>query len=316
MLTSRIPTVYIGTTVEGLSTLEYLARHPRIDLRAVITQPDRPFGRKKILKPTIIKEYALAHDIPVITPESAADYQRILSEEHPEFAVCIAFGQFLPGYFLSSLKHTCLNVHYSLLPLLRGAVPVQAAILQNLKTTGVTVQVMEEQMDVGPVIIQKEVPIESNETTPTLKEKLIPLGRDLIEEILEKWIDGKITPEEQNDSHATYCYMRDISREKACIDWKNTEPEQIERMVRALLPWPVAWTELPDGRSLKIIESKLVEDPSATTPAKPGDILPRTDGLFFVTNTPGTVLNALTVQPEGKQQMSGSAFLRGIKVYC
>lgn len=163
-------------------------------------------------------------------------------------------------------------------------------------------------MDTGPIIAQSSIPIADDDTTPTLKEKLIPLGNSLLLETLDNWIQGSIKPIEQTALNATYCYMRDISRENAEIRWETKDCYSIERMVRALLPWPVAWTTLPDNNRLKIFQAELVE---MNHHESPGTLLASAKGLYFATQTPHHVLNAQDVQREGKSRMSGEAFIKG-----
>jgi methionyl-tRNA formyltransferase len=309
MRTPPVPTIFIGTGVEGISTLESLSSHPTIQLKAVVTQPDKPFGRAQTLMPSPIKEKAQQLGIPVVTPKPGDDsFNTVLDTYKPDLAICISFGQFLPDSFLNALKFKCLNIHYSLLPILRGAVPVQTAILQGNTETGVTIQIMEQKMDTGPIIAQKKVTISKEETTPSLKEKLIPLGNSLLIEILDRWIDGTIRSSEQDHAKATYCYMRDISRENAEIQWNIMEPVRIERMVRALLPWPVAWTTLPDGTKLKLFKAELANIEHNEIP---GTILSGKNGVFFATQTPSVALHAIEVQREGKSRMSGEEFIKG-----
>lgn len=306
-------TIFIGTSQEGTSSLIALHADPLFDVCGVITQPDKPTGRKKVLIPTPIKQTAENLEITVHTPDSSEDpiYEQILEEYNPELAITIAFGQFIPKSFLEFPTHRCLNVHYSLLPVLRGAVPVQKAILEGHEKTGVTVQIMEETMDTGPTLAQKTIKIEKRETTPTLKDKLITTGKDLLMETLPKWISGKITPKEQDPSEATYCYMNDISKENAYIDWKTTSPVRIDRMVRALLPWPVAWTTLQNGKRLKIFEAELAEEKHTYTP---GTIIESSDRLLFATNNPNLVLNITSAQLEGKERMPGDVLKRGLNL--
>jgi methionyl-tRNA formyltransferase len=249
----------------------------------------------------------------VFTPQSAdvPVYQEVLVQYKPAVAVTLAFGQFLRKSFLESLSRGCVNVHYSLLPVLRGAVPVQMAIMQGLRETGVTVQLMEETMDTGPILSQEKVPIGPRETTPSLKDILIPVGCELLMKSLPGWVSGQLQPVPQDDSHATYCYMHDISKEKAQIPWKTESAEHIDRMVRALLPWPVAWTILPDGTTVKIFEAHLERK---SVKAEPGDIVAGEKQLMFATLDAETILNATIVQPAGKNKMSGEEFLRGSRL--
>jgi methionyl-tRNA formyltransferase len=309
-LMNKISTIFIGTSYEGVSSLDELAASPDFSVSAVLTQPDKPAGRKQKLTPSPIKQAALSHTIPIHTTSEEDIYRKILKEYAPELAVTIAFGDFIPGFFLEALTYTCINVHYSLLPQLRGAVPVQMAILQDLPETGVTIQIMEEKMDTGPILAQARVPISSDETTPSLKEKLIPTGEKLLMDTLPRWIDGSITPNQQDDSHATYCYMSDISKENARIVWDRMDAAHIERMVRAFLPWPVAWTTLPDGKRLKIFKASVVPVKSAEPP---GQYIKETKSLIFAAKDRERGLEVHEGQIEGKRKMTGSEIRNGLK---
>ena len=214
---NNISTIFIGTSFEGVSSLKSLIDSDTFTVSAVITQPDRPSGRKQTPTPSPVKETALEHNISVHTTEEDDLYDRVLELYNPDIAVTIAFGDFLPSTFTNTLPHKCINVHYSLLPKLRGAVPVQMAILQGHIKTGVTVQVMEETMDTGPILAQREIPIKPDETTLSLKDRLIPAGKAVLMETLPKWVEGRIPEQDQNHAQATYCYMSDISKDKAEI---------------------------------------------------------------------------------------------------
>lgn len=312
---NTINTIFIGTSYEGISSLEALIDNPRYNVTAVVTQPDKPTGRKRVLTPTPIKEIAVQHSLNVYTPENnLTKYKDLIAKENPDLAVTIAFGEFLPGILLDYPRYKCLNIHYSLLPQLRGAVPVQMAILRGLEKTGVTVQIMNIECDTGPILSQKDIPIEHRETTLTLKEKLIPLGKDLLMDTLALWTSGKIQPTPQTTKLCDYCYRNDISKENAEIDWKEMSPEYIDRMIRAFLPWPVAWTvvhnRIHNGKRLKIFETELVE---RKTNKPPGTIIVVENSVFFSTKNASTALRVKVLQIEGKKKMTASEFSKGWK---
>ncbi|MFH1547202.1 MAG: methionyl-tRNA formyltransferase [bacterium] len=305
-----VNTVFIGSSYEGKEILKTLHLSDKYKITGVITQPDKPSGRKQELTPTEIKSTALELGIEIFEPNGDKEkYKKILEETKPKLIICIAFGEFIPKIVLEYPKYKCLNIHYSLLPELRGACPVQAAIMRGNKKTGVTIQVMEEKMDVGPILSQREVEISDDETTETLKEKLVPLGHDLLMKILPDWIDGEIEPQTQEKSNATYCYLKDMSKEAAKINWEVEEPEEIERKIRALSSWPVAWTEV-NSKRLKIFEAELVE---SNSDLKPGEITEIESIPVVATNNPEKKLRLITVQLEGKNQMSGEDFFKGFR---
>jgi len=310
---NTVSTIFIGSSIEGISSLEALVAHPRFDITAVITQPAKPVGRKKELAKTPINETASNLELTIYTPQGGSDplYEKIIVDHNPTVAVVIAFGQMIPKLFIDALPRGCLNVHYSLLPILRGAVPVQMSILQGLTQTGVTIQCMEESLDTGPILAQQSIPISSDDTTETLKEKLIPLGKDMLLDTLPEWINSKITPVPQDHKKATYCQTADLSKENAQIFWETHSPAIIERMIRAFVPKPVAWTFLPNGSRMKIFEGSLEHTDEPTS--HPGEILKRTDCLYFVTNDSHTILKATSVQLEGKSVTSGQDFIKGYR---
>jgi methionyl-tRNA formyltransferase len=306
-----VNTVFAGTSFEGESILRSLNENKNFNLVGVITQPDKPVGRHQKLQPTRIKQVATELKLKVFEPNKKDEnYQKVIDEVKPDLVIVLAFGEFLPDVILNYPKYKCLNVHYSLLPQLRGACPVQMAIMQGLEKTGVTIQIMEHDMDVGPILAQKDVEITDSDTTETLKDKLIPAGKELIISMLPKWIAREITPQSQDDSKATYCYIKDVSKEAAQIDWEKENPKEIERKVRALQPRPVAWTML-NGKRLKIYESEIIKN---SEKIQPGNLLSIEDKPAIATKNPEIKILLRSVQLEGKKRMTGEEFLRGIRI--
>lgn len=187
------------------------------------------------------------------------------------------------------------------------------AILQGLPETGVTIQVMEKEMDTGPILAQAKISILPDETTPSLKEKLIPTGKTLLKDTLPLWISGSITPQQQDNTLATYCYMNDISKEKAEILWDRMDAAHIERMVRAFLPWPVAWTTLPGGKRLKIFQASIVPMEFTKSQESPGEYIKETRSLIFATKNKKKGLEVHEGQIEGKNKMTGVEIRNGLK---
>jgi methionyl-tRNA formyltransferase len=306
----QVNTVFIGSSYEGIEILRSLHENGKYNIVGVITQPDKPSGRKMELTPTEIKETATELGIKVYEPNGVEkEYKKIIETAKPELIICIAFGEFIPKVVLGYPKYKCLNIHYSLLPKLRGACPVQSAIMKGVKKTGVTIQIMEEKMDIGPILSQKEISISDKETTETLKDKLVPLGHDLLLKILPDWIDGKIEPETQDESNATYCYLRDMSKESAQIIWKDEDPEAIEKKIRALSSWPVAWTII-GGKRLKIFEAELITNNSKINA---GNLVEINKLPSIATKDPNIKLELLSLQLEGKKRMSGKEFMQGFR---
>jgi methionyl-tRNA formyltransferase len=312
----EIKTLFIGTSFEGIPILEELIASPKYHINSIITQPDKPTGRNQICKACDIKKFAQKKDLQIFTPEKdKSRYLDIIHQEKPELIITISYGEIIPQEVLTYPKHKCLNVHYSLLPQFRGAVPVQMAILQGAKKTGVTIQIMKPKLDTGPILGRATVSIAPDETTPSLKKKLIPEGKKLLFEILPLWINSEITPKPQEPiKKELYCCQKDISKDKALIKWEEMQPQYIERMIRAFLPWPVAWTYLPTGKRLKIFEAELVPRSSLNTQTKtnaPGQIIKEKNRIYFTTKKPNLLLQLIEVQKEGKKKMPAEAFAAG-----
>jgi methionyl-tRNA formyltransferase len=284
----------------------------------VITTPDKPVGRKQKLTPSAVKKYALENNIPVVhTEKKKENYIKVLEGYEPEIVVCKAFGEIIPKEFLDYPKHGCINIHFSILPKYRGAVPIQKAILEGEEETGISIMLMSEGMDEGDVLKIFKEEIKNNDTNITLREKLVKKTTDVLIPTLKDWIEGDITPVKQKDEEATYCWQKDISKGNAEILWEEYEPEYIERMVRALVPWPVAWTTLPDslqdslaGKRVKIFEAELVNTKHNKAP---GEIFSKDDMVLFATKDPEIALRVKSFQLEGKSKTNEKQFLNGIQ---
>ena len=253
-----VRTLFLGTDWESVETLDTLFHDPRFNIVGVITQPDKKAGRKKELTPSKVKIFAIDNGIPVFhTEKNEEKYKEALDKFKPGLVVCKAFGEIVPKFFLEYPKYKAINVHFSLLPKYRGAVPIQKAILEGNKKTGITIMLMSEGLDEGDILEQFEEDILDNDTNQSLRERLVKKSREVLPDILEKWINGEIKPKKQDNSKATYCWQKDISKENAEIDWDSEEPEYIERKIRAMIPWPVAWTMM-DGKRMKIFRAEIV----------------------------------------------------------
>ncbi|MBI0578442.1 methionyl-tRNA formyltransferase [Neobacillus cucumis] len=272
----------------------------------VVTQPDRPVGRKKVLTPPPVKVEALKHEIPVYQPEKIREkeeLEKILALE-PDLIVTAAFGQILPKTLLEAPPLGCINVHASLLPELRGGAPIHYAIIQGKKKTGITIMYMVEKLDAGDILTQVEVPITDEDNVGTLHEKLSKAGADLLSETIPKLLAGSLTPIPQEDAAASFA--SNIKREQEKIDWSKTG-EEIYNHIRGLNPWPVAFT-LMNGQVLKIWEAEKV---SSTKSEIPGIIVgTEPDGLVVSTGNK-TAIKITELQPSGKTKMTGKDFLRG-----
>ncbi len=311
-------TIFLGTAWESLETLKVLHEDSFFDSVCVITTPDKPVGRKQKLTPSEVKKYALENNIPVVhTEKKKENYIKVLEEYKPEIVVCKAFGEIIPKEFLDYPKYGCINIHFSILPKYRGAVPIQKAILEGEEETGISIMLMSEGMDEGDVLKIFKEEIKQDDTNITLRERLVKKTTEVLIPTLKDWIEGKITPVKQKDEDATYCWQKDISKENAEILWEEYEPEYIERMVRALVPWPVAWTTLPDslqdslaGKRVKIFEAELVNTKHNKAP---GEIVSKDDMVLFATKDPEIALRVKSFQLEGKSKTNEKQFLNGIQ---
>lgn len=274
---------------------------------AVVTQPDRPKGRKRVLTPPPVKVEALKHEIPVLQPEKIRleeEYQQVLAYE-PDLIVTAAFGQILPTPILEAPKYGCINVHASLLPELRGGAPIHYSILQGKPKTGVTIMYMVEKLDAGDILTQVEVPIEERDHVGTLHDELSAAGAKLLSETIPSLVKGEITPVKQNDDEATFA--SNIKREQEKIDWARTG-EEIYNHIRGLHPWPVAYTTA-DGQVMKIWWGEKV-----SASGKPGTVLSLEEDGFIVATGNETAIKVTELQPAGKKRMDAAQYLRGTSV--
>jgi methionyl-tRNA formyltransferase len=308
-----VKVVFLGTDWESVETLKALHEDERFDVVGVITVVDKPVGRKQVLTPSKVKEYALDSGIEVFHTEKNVDrYKKAIDIFKPELIVCKAFGELIPGFFLEYPKYKSVNVHFSILPKYRGAVPIQKALLEGEQKTGITFMLMSEGLDEGDILEIYEEPIFSNDTNLSLRERLVKKSATVIGDVLQRWIDGEITPKKQDDSKATYCWQKDISKENAEIKWSEMEPEYIERLVRAMIPWPVAWTtvNIQNGNKImRIFESELIEIHSDNTP---GLLYSKNNQLLFSTKNPSLSLRVKDLQVEGKARIKEKDFLNGL----
>jgi methionyl-tRNA formyltransferase len=278
------------------------------DVVAVYTQPDKRAGRGQRLTFSPVKEVALSLGLEVVQPESLknAGVVRHLSSYAPEVIVIAAFGKILPAEVLALPRFGCVNVHPSLLPRYRGPSPVAAAILNGDETTGVTIMLLDEGVDSGPILSQQEVPILEDDTTGSLSARLAEAGARLLIETLPLWIKGKIVPKSQDESQASYSGL--VGKEAGRVDWQLPAVE-IWRRVRAFEPSPGSYTWWK-GKRLKLCKVVPLE---VALQAEPGDVVVLPRGLSAVVGV-GTgrgILGLISVHPEGKRQMSVEEFIRG-----
>ncbi|PFG06766.1 methionyl-tRNA formyltransferase [Bacillus sp. es.034] len=296
--------IFMGTPDFSVPVLQSLLDE-KYDVIAVVTQPDRPVGRKRILTPPPVKVAAEKHGIPVYQPEKIKNEEELnqVLDLKPDLIVTAAFGQILPNALLEAPKYGCINVHASLLPELRGGAPIHYSILQGKEKTGITIMYMVEKLDAGDIISQVEVEIEERDHVGTLHDKLSAAGARLLIETIPPLLAGEISPVKQDDSKATFA--RNIKREQEKIDWTH-DGEEIYNHIRGMHPWPVAYTTL-DGSVMKVWWGEKV----SVTPSSPGKIIGIEEDGFVVSTGNSTGIKITDLQPSGKKRMSAKDYLRG-----
>lgn len=297
--------VFMGTPAFSVPILEGLVASG-YDVLAVVTQPDRPVGRKKMITPTPVKEAALRLDLPVLQPEKinqSPEMAEIIALA-PDLIITAAFGQFLPEKLLQAAKIGAINVHASLLPKYRGGAPVHYAIMAGEKETGVTIMEMIKKMDAGGIYAQKAIPITEQDDVGVLFEALSLLGKELLLETLPKIIDGQLKAVPQEEALVTF--SPNITREQEAIDWQKSA-QAIDWQVRGMRPWPVAFTTY-QGARWKILKVKPLTE---TTQKQPGTIIERTKETLKIACGQGSVLAIEQLQPAGKGVQAIAEFLNG-----
>lgn len=299
--------VFMGTPDFAVGTLEAIIKEGH-EVAGVVTQPDKPKGRGKNMQFTPVKEVAVANEIPVYQPVRVKEPEFIeeLQKLNPEVIVVVAFGQILPKAILDMPQYGCVNVHASLLPKYRGAAPIQWAVIDGEKESGVTTMFMEEGLDTGDMLKKTVVPLEKDETGGSLHDKLAAAGADLLIETLKELERGTAVRTKQDDALSNYAKMLD--KHLGCIDFSKPA-EEIERLIRGLNPWPSAFTGM-DGKTLKIWSATVVNQ---ELEGEFGEIVEVTKDKIMV-KTGKKLLQLDEVQLEGKKRMETDAFLRGYPV--
>ena len=293
--------VFMGTPEFSVPCLQALLEDGQT-IAAVFTQPDKPKGRGYHLVPPPVKVCAEAHHLPVYQPATLKDGTALslLQELQPDLIVVVAYGNILPKAILTLPPYGCINVHASLLPMYRGAAPIQRVILDGQKTTGVTTMQMDVGLDTGDMLMKAEIAIAENETADELHDRLSELGADLIVKTVHAVAEGRLQPEKQDDSQSCYAAMLDKSLSP--IDFTKTA-QQVHDQVRGLCSWPCATAEL-NGKRLKIHRTILSQGSG-----QPGQVLSLQP--FIVACGEGAI-EILELQPEGKKRMSAQSYLNGL----
>ena len=299
----------MGTPDFALPTLRELclAGH---EIVGVVTQPDKPKGRGHHLTPPPIKVFAIEKSIPVYQPLTlrGEEFEQTLKSLDPEMIVVVAYGKILPQNVLDYPKYGCVNVHGSLLPEYRGAAPMQRAIIDGKTVTGITTMLMAAGLDTGDMLLKCEVEIGENDNFEDIHDRLSEAGAKLLVETVEKLEKGEITPEKQDDSKATYAAK--IEKSDCLLDF-SLDAKTLHDLIRGLSPIPLSFTHTPDGKLLKVVESRIF-DAERTVKALPGTVLSVGEDIKVVCGK--GILSLLTVVPEGKGRMSAADFVRGRKI--
>ncbi|PEJ60267.1 methionyl-tRNA formyltransferase [Bacillus sp. AFS002410] len=297
--------VFMGTPDFSVPVLRRLIEDG-YDVIGVVTQPDRPVGRKRVLTPPPVKVEALKHNIPVLQPEKIRlpeETEKVLAL-NPDLIVTAAFGQILPNDILEAPQFGCINVHASLLPELRGGAPIHYSIIQGKSETGVTIMYMVEKLDAGDMLSRVVVPIEESDHVGTLHDKLSIAGANLLSETIPPLLKGEITAKKQDDSNVSFA--RNIKREEELINWSKTG-EEIYNHIRGLHPWPVAYTTL-NGEVLKVWWGEKATTNKTVTPGEIIEVL--NDGILVSTGNT-TAIKITDLQPAGKKRMEAKQYING-----
>lgn len=299
--------VFMGTPTFAVPILEALIADPQYDVKAVVTQPDRPQGRKRVLTPSPVKVAAQAHDLPVLQPEkmNGSDEMAQIMALAPDFIITAAFGQFLPTALLDAAQIAAVNTHASLLPKYRGGAPVHYAIMNGDTETGVSIMYMVKQMDAGDVIDVVKVPITAQDNVGTMFDKLSLAGRDLLLATLPKIAAGEITPVPQDE--AAVSFSPNITRDQQNLNFTQETAQQLDWHIRGLYPTHPAYVQVA-GQRVKLIQVTPLPE---TTDVAPGHVVARTKKMLTIAAADHSVLRIDQLQPAGKSVMSSQAYLNG-----
>lgn len=305
--------IFMGTPDFAVRPFRVLAE--KFDVVGVVTQPDKPKGRHMTLTPSAVKVAALEKNIPVFQPTTLKDgsFQQTLDLLKPEVIIVVAYGKILPKYVLDYPKYGCINLHGSLLPKYRGAAPMQRALINGEKETGVTTMYMAEGLDTGEMLEIAKTPITEEDNFESIHDRLSEIGASLLVSTLSKLKDGTIIPEKQNDSLATYAAK--IENQDCRIDFSQSA-HTVFNQVRGLSPFPLAFC-MHNGKMLKVIDSRVMSESDRFLKNYPnavcGEVLSLDKGSIAV-KCKDSVLLIRAVLPEGKSRMNASDYINGRKI--
>ncbi|MEO6847779.1 MAG: methionyl-tRNA formyltransferase [Chthoniobacterales bacterium] len=301
---------FFGTGEIGIPSFHALAEATNHQLVGLITQPDRPAGRSRELRAPAIKTEAVHYHIPVFQPEKIKTSSVLaqIRNFQPDIGIVVAYGQILPKEILELPRYGCLNLHVSLLPKYRGASPIQAAIANGDRETGISVMYMDEGLDTGDVLLQAHLTISKEDTAATLHDKLASDAPEVLLKALDELTKNRAPRIPQDGALASYAPK--IKREDAKIEW-NLPAEVIEHRIRAYQPWPGAYTDIPVGEdgyhTVKVFSASVVSIPRAIEPGMVLECVP--EGIVIAAATEGILVRSL--QPEGRRLMTTEEFVRG-----
>lgn len=297
----------MGTPQAAVPTLRQCVADGH-EVVAVWTQPDKPAGRGNKVSFSPVKEFALSHGLQVFQPARIKNEEtkQLFASHDADVAVVVAYGRILPNEFLRAPRRGCINVHFSLLPLYRGAAPANWAIVNGERETGVTTMFIEPALDTGPILLQSKTKIGATETAPELMERLAEIGAGLLGETLARL--DELTPRPQRDQYATFAPI--LRKEDGLIDWSRSAAE-IERRVRGFQPWPNAYTTF-NSKGLTIWRAQPVESSNPNT--TPGEVIVAHGDELLVSCGEQTALRLIEVQPEARKRIPVRDFINGMRL--
>ena len=303
--------LFMGTPDFALFSLKALVEHSSHEICGVITQPDKPKGRGYALMPPPVKIYATEKSIPVYQPDTlrGEEFASLLDSLSPELIVVAAYGKILPPNVINFPKYGCINVHGSLLPALRGAAPMQRAIMDGHPVTGITTMYMAEGLDTGDMLLKDEVAIEVDDNFETIHDKLGMTGAGTLLRTVEALKAGTLVATPQDHSLSTYAAK--IEKADCFIDF-TADAHTVHNRIRGLSPMPLAFTHTPDGKLLKVPAAVRGQAPDQGSLAAPGTVLSLDKGIEVACGTGSVIFTVVT--PEGKSRMNAADYIRGRKV--
>ncbi|MBN2684557.1 MAG: methionyl-tRNA formyltransferase [Pontiellaceae bacterium] len=293
--------VFMGSAALAIPSLKAIVDCGMDEVVGVVSQPDRPAGRKRLLTPCPLKAFAEERGLPVMTPEKVGDPDSVdaLAAMKPDLFVVVAYGQYIPSRIIQLAPNAAINVHPSLLPKYRGSAPIQWALLNGDQITGVSIIYLAPKMDAGDILRQEAFPVDPDDTSASLHDKLAEFGTELLLKAIDDIRFDRVTRTVQNENEVVE--VRKLAKDDGQIDW--TRPaEVIRNRIRAFNPWPGSFCQLPDGNQLKVWAADLEDGAGA-----PGELL---DDALLVATGEGA-LRLTEVQPSGKGRMTATAFLNG-----